>query len=541
MFTRRVCAGCAIALVAASAVAQEHQHGKGEKLGAVHFATSCNAEAQKQFDRAVALLHSFQFNHAIQGFNTALKNDPTCAIAHWGIALSQWSNPFAAGMKDNSQLRAGRESAERGRVAGAKTERERAYVAAVASLYSNFESTPQQARLLAYRDAMEGLSSKYPDDQEAQIFYALALAAAEEPTDKTYAARIKAGLILEELFRKEPDHPGLAHYIIHTYDVPSLAGKALIAAQRYSDIAPDAPHALHMPSHTFTRVGYWQNSIDSNRAAAAASRRMGQTAEELHASDYQVYAYLQTAQDQAARKVLEALPEIASRFDPRVVVSGAAGPDAGYFALAAIPARYAVERRDWQRAAELQPRETPFPYTDAIIWFARGMAAARLHDAVKAQASVAALQYIGKRLDKVNDSYWAGQAEIQRLEVNAWSSLAEGRKELALAMMKAAAEMEDGTEKKAITPGPLAPARELLGEMLLEINEPAQALEQFEATLNKEPNRFRALYGAARAAQLSGNREASRRYFSDLLKTCERADKPGRSELLEATKAVLGN
>src|SRR5262249_47734 len=200
-----------------------------------------------------------------------------------------------------------------------------------------------------------------------------------------------------------------------------------------------------------------------------------------------------------------------------------------------------VERRDWHRAAELQPRETPFPYTDAIIWFARGMAAARLHDAVKAQASVAALQDIGKRLDKVNDSYWAGQAEIQRLEVNAWSSLAEGRKELALPIMKAGGEMEDGTEKKAITPGPLAPARELLGEMLLEINEPAQALEQFEATLKKEPNRFRALYGAARAAQLSGNREASRRYFSALLKTCVRADKPGRLEVLEANKAVLGN
>src|SRR5215472_16681149 len=541
MFTKRVCAGCGIALVAASAVAQEPQHGKGEKLGAVHFATSCNAEAQKQFDRAVALLHSFQFNHAIQGLNTALKNDPTCAIAHWGIALSQWSNPFAAGMKDNSQLRAGRESAERGKVAGAKTERERAYLAAVGCLYSNFESTPQQARLLAYRDAMEGLASKYPGDQEAQIFYALALAAAEEPTDKTYAARIKAGLILEELFRKEPDHPGLAHYIIHTYDVPSLAGKALIAAQRYSDIAPDAPHALHMPSHTFTRVGYWQNSIDSNRAAAAASRRMGQTAEELHASDYQVYAYLQTAQDQAAREVLEALPEIASRFDPRVVVSGAAGPDAGYFALAAIPARYAVERRDWQRAVALEPRETPFLYPEAMTWFARGIAAARLHDAAKAQASVAALQDIGRRLDKANDSYWAGQVEIQRLEVNAWSSLAEGRKELALAMMKAAAEMEDGTEKKAITPGPLAPARELLGEMLLEINEPSQALEQFEATLKKEPNRFRALYGAAHAAQLSGNRDASHRYFSELLKTCEHADKPGRAEVLEANKAVARN
>src|SRR5439155_172981 len=248
-----------------------------------------------------------------------------------------------------------------------------------------------------------------------------------------------------------PDHPGLAHYIIHTYDVPSLAGKALVAARRYSDIAPDAPHALHMPSHTFTRVGYWQNSIDSNRAAAAASRRVGQTAEELHASDYQVYAYLQTAQDEAARKDIRT------------------------------------------------------------------------------------------RLEKAKESYWAGQAEIQGLEVNAWSSLAEGRKDLALTMMKSAAEMEDGTDKKAITPGPLVPARELLGEMLLEINQPAQALQQFEATLKKEPNRFRALHGAARAAQLSGNREASRKYFAELLKICERADKPGRAEVLEANKAVLGN
>jgi tetratricopeptide (TPR) repeat protein len=541
MFTRRVFGACAIALLAANGIAQERQHGTGEKLGAVHFSTSCNAAAQKEFDRAVALLHSFQFNQAIEGFNTALKSDPTCGIAHWGIALSQWSNPFAAGMKDNSQLRAGRESAERGKAAGARTERELAYIAAVARLYSSFESTPQQARLLAYRDAMEGLASKYSDDKEAQIFYALALAAAEEPTDKTYAARLKAGAILEKLFREEPDHPGLAHYIIHTYDVPSLAGKALVAARRYSDIAPDAPHALHMPSHTFTRVGYWQDSIDSNRAAAAASRRVGQTAEELHASDYQVYAYLQTAQDEAARKVLEALPEIASRFDATVVVSGAAGPDAGYFALAAIPARYAMERRDWQRAAELQPRETPFPYTDAITWFARGIGAARLRDVPKVQASVSALQDIRTRLEKAKNSYWAGQAEIQRLELVAWSSLAEGRKDLALATMKSAAEIEDGTDKKAITPGPLAPARELFGEMLLEFNQPAQALEQFEATLKKEPNRFRALYGAARAAQLSGSRETSRKYFAELLKICELADKPGRLELLEANKAVLGN
>jgi hypothetical protein len=541
VLTRRVFARWAIALLAASGVAQQHQHGKSEKLGAVHFATSCNPGAQKEFDRAVALLHSFQFNRAIQSFNAALKNDPTCGIAHRGIALSQWSNPFAAGMKASSQLQAGRESAERGKTAGARSERERAYIAAVASLYSNFESTPQQARLVAYRDAMEKLASKYSDDQEAQIFYSLALAASEEPTDKTYAARLKAGAILEKLFREEPDHPGLAHYIIHTYDVPPLAGKALTAARRYSDIAPDAPHALHMPSHTFTRVGYWQDSIDSNRAAAAASRRVAQTAEELHASDYQVYAYLQTAEDEAARKLLEALPEIASRFDPKVVVSGAAGPEAGYFALAAIPARYALERRDWRRAAELEPRQTLFPYTDAITWFARGIAAARLHDATKAQASVVALEDIRMRLEKAKDSYWAGQVEIQRLEVSAWSALAQGRKDVALTMMKSAAEMEDATDKKAITPGPLAPARELFGEMLLELKQPAQALEQFEATLKKEPNRFRALYGAARSAQLSGNREASRKYFAELLQICEHADKPPRAEVREANKAVSGN
>ena len=346
MFRAITIVACAIALTSASAAAQEHKHEGSENLGVVHFATSCNQGAQKELERAVALLHSFQFNHAIQGFNAALKSDPGCGIAYWGIALSQWSNPFAVGMKDKSQLQAGHESAQRGQATGAKTERERAYITAVAKLYADFGTTPQRTRVLAYRDAMENVAMKYPEDHEAQIFYALALAASEEPTDKSHSSRLKAGMILEELFREEPNHPGLAHYIIHTYDVPPLAQRALVAARRYSNIAPDAPHALHMPSHTFTRVGYWQDSIESNRAAAAASRREGQTAEELHASDYQVYAYLQTGQDEAARRLLESLPEIASRFDPKVLVSGAAPPSAGYFALAAIPARYAMERHD---------------------------------------------------------------------------------------------------------------------------------------------------------------------------------------------------
>ena len=523
--------------LAASCIAQEHQHGNSEKLGAVHFVTSCNDVAQKEFDRAVSLLHSFQFSRAIEGFNAVLGEDATCGIAFWGIALSDWSNPFAPGMKDKGQLQAGRESAERGKTLGAKTERERAYLASVGKLYSDFEGTPQRARSIAYRDTMREVAAKYPEDHEAQIFYALALTAAEDPADKTYAGRLQAGAILEKLFEQEPAHPGLAHYIIHTYDVPALAGRALVAARRYSEIAPDAPHALHMPSHTFTRTGYWQESIDSNLAAAAAARREGQTAEELHASDYEIYAYLQTGQDQAARRLLDSLPEIASRFDPKVLLSGAGGPSVGYFALAAIPARYALERQDWNQALQLPLRETPFPYTDAMTWFARGLGASRLGRTQAARESVTALKQIRERLLKAGDNYWAQQVEIQELEVEAWTALAEGKKEESLQRMRSAAELEDATEKSAVTPGPLAPARELLGEMLLERKEPAQALEQFKATLTKEPRRFRALYGAARAAQLSGSPEASQRYFGELLKVCERADKPGRADLLEGQRA----
>jgi len=516
----------------------EHQHAHGEKLGAVHFSTSCNQSAQTELNRAVALLHSFQFSRAIEGFNAVLEGDATCGIAYWGIALSDWSNPFAPGAKDPGQLRLGRESAERGTLVSAKTERERAYLAAVAKLYSNFESTPQQARLLAYRDAMGIVAAQYPQDPEAQIFYALALAAAEDPADKTYAGRLKAGAILERLFEEEPTHPGLAHYIIHTYDVPALAGKALLAAQRYAQIAPDAPHALHMPSHTFTRLGYWQDSIESNVAAAAAARREGQTAEELHASDYETYAYLQTGQDEAARRIVISLPEVASRFDPKAVVGGAAGPSVGFFALAAIPARYALERGDWQEAQRLVVRQTAFPYTDAITWFARGLGAARVGRAAAADEAVTALQRIQAGLAKSNEAYWARQVEIQERAVSAWAALARGDRQAALRRMRSAAELEDGTEKSAVTPGPLAPARELLAEMLLEVNEPGQAQEQFEATLEKEPRRFRSLYGAAHAAQLGGRRSASRKHFRDLLEVCAHPDKPARPELAEAERAV---
>jgi len=541
MVRGKLIAAILLTLVASSSRAQGHQHGNGEKLGTAHFATSCNEVAQKEFNRAVVLLHSFQFSRAIEGFNAVLGEDATCGIAYWGIALSDWSNPFAPGMKDKSQLQAGRESAERGKTVGERTQRERAYLAAVGKLYSDYESTPQRARLIAYRDAMGEVAAKYPEDHEAQIFYALAVAASEDPADKTYAGRLKAGAILEKLFEEEPTHPGLAHYIIHAYDVPALAERGLVAARRYSEIAPDAPHALHMPSHTFTRTGYWQESIDSNIAAAAAARHEDQTAEELHASDYEIYAYLQTGQDEAAGRIVNSLPEIASRFDPKAVLSGAGGPSVGYFALAAIPARYALERQDWKQAVRLALRETPFPYTDAMTWFTRGLGAARLGRTPAANESAAALQQIRERLLKAGENYWARQVEIQELAVRAWAALAEGKKEEALRQMMSAAELEDGTEKSAVTPGPLVPARELLGEMLLEANEPKQALEQFEATLKKEPGRLRALYGAAHAAQLSGSRDTSQRYFREMLKVCDHTDKPGRSEVIEAERAISRN
>jgi hypothetical protein len=524
--------------IAARGMTQEHQQGDGEKLGEVHFATSCNESAQSDFNRAVALLHSFQFSRAIDGFNAALREDPTCAIAYWGIAISDWSNPFAPGQKAKAQLQLGQQSSKRGQELVAKTERERAYLAAVGALYSDFENTPQRMRLLAYRDAMRRVAEKYPEDDEAWTFYALALAVAADPDDKTYADQLRAGAILEKLFAQEPTHPGLAHYIIHAYDVPALADRALAAAQRYAEIAPDAPHALHMPSHTCTRLGYWQESIDSNVAAAAAARRQGQTAEELHASDYETYAYLQTGQDEAAARIVAALPDMASRFDTKALLAGAGPPAAGYFALAAIPARYALERQDWRQAENLAVSETPFAYADAITWFARGLGAARSGHAVAANEAAAALRQIQERLSKANERYWAQQVEIQATSVSAWSALAVGKNQEALRQMESAANMEDATEKSPVTPGPLAPARELLGEMLLKVNKPVSALEQFEAVLKKEPRRFRSLYGAARAAQLSGNRNANAKYFRELLNVCAKSDTPGRSEIEEARHAL---
>jgi hypothetical protein len=405
-------------------------------------------------------------------------------------------------------------------------------------LFTDAGTVSQPARIAAYERAMGAVAAAYPDDREASIFWALALTAAAPPTDKTYANQLKAGAILERLLPEEPDHPGIMHYLIHTYDVPALAGRALDAARRYAAIAPSAPHALHMPSHIFTRVGAWQDSIDTNIASADAARRGSMTNEELHALDYMVYAYLQTGQDDAVRALLPRLDALAAQVDPTKITGAASGP-AGAFALAAIPARWTLERRDWSAAARLEPQSSQFAYTEAMTYFARALGASHTGALDDARRASAALDDIQKKLAGSGDLYWAEQVAIERDGAKAYLVLAEGRTDEALATMRATALREDATEKNAVTPGPLAPARELLGDMLLETKQPSAALVEYEATLKKEPNRFRAISGAARAAAESGDQEMARRYYAQLLQITAKADSPGRPELAEA-KRVTG-
>jgi len=521
-------------LISVGGAAQEHDHG-GNKLGTVAFSTSCTSAAQSPFNRAVALLHSFEFGRAIDEFGATLAADPSCAMAEWGIAMSRWGNPFGIGVRPVPALRLGTEAVQRARTIGFKTQRERQYVDAVAHLYESVDAASQPGRLGRYRDSMAALSASYPDDAEGEIFYALSIAAvaASSPLDPSFAAPLKAGAILERLFAQMPEHPGLAHYIIHSYDYPPLAGRALEAARRYARIAPDSPHARHMPSHTFTRVGSWQESVDANIASGEASRRAGVVGEELHTMDYRIYAYLQMAQDANARAIVEALPDVAGRYRPDGN-SGATPPFAAYFAMAAIPARFAVERGAWSDAAALVPKPTDYPFTEAVTHLANALGAGHTGNREIVTRAVEALTNIAERLRRQNEAYWAEQTDIQRHEAVAWLAWVDKRPDDALAELRAAAAIEDHTEKSAVTPGPLVPAREMLGEFLLELKQPAQAMKEFAATLAREPNRFRSLYGAAKAASLSGDRASARAYFAQMMKICEQADTPARRELIEA-------
>ena len=493
----------AVALLSWPLYAANAQAAAGEQLGTVHFATSCAPEVASTFDHAVALLHSFEFGGSIRAFNDVLGADSTCAMAYWGIALSRWSNPMAPGDRPLSQLQLGRQAALLAtRLSAHASEREAGYIHAVRQLYDDYEHANQHARVVAYEHAMNELVVQQSADTEAMIFHALALTASASPADKTYANQLKAGSILESLWVKQPNHPGLAHYIIHSYDYPPLAEKARAAALRYASIAPSAAHALHMPSHTFTRLGMWEESANANARSMEVAMHGGSIAEALHASDYAMYADLQMGKEAEAKAILEGLPALAARFDPNAV-TGAAPGSAGVFALAAIPARWALERGAWGEAAALEPTASAYPYAEAMTYFARALGSARTGDMARARASADSLASIEGRLRANGEAYWAEQVAIEHLEARGWIGLAEHHEGEALLLMREAVAREDATEKSAVTPGPLAPARELLGDMLVELKRPAEARAEYRATLGKEPGRRRAL----RAVSGTGTRD----------------------------------
>ena len=513
-----------VLILASSGMSQEkHEHagGKPEKLGTVHFPVSCGDETQMQFDRAVALLHSFWYSEANKAFADIAKKEPNCAMAYWGIAMTLyhplWESP------DSTSLRNGWAAILKAKAAGSPTDGERDYIAAIEVFYKDSDKLDHRARALTYEKAMERLYQKYPEDREAAIFYALALNGTALPTDKTFANQKKAGAILEKVFSEQLDHPGVAHYIIHSYDYPPLASQALTAARRYAKIAPSSPHALHMPSHIFTRLGLWQESIESNIASASAAKANHLVGDQLHAMDYMVYAYLQGAQDREANRILEERNAIL-KYNP--------GSMAGSYAVVAIPARYAIERGQWSDAALLEVGEGN-PAMNAITYFARGIGAARSGDTLSARRNIEKLDKIHDALIQTKNNYLGIQVAIQRRAVAAWLAHGEGKDDEALALMRSSAELESSTEKHPVTPGPIIPSRELVGDLLLELHQPGQALQEFETSLLASPNRFHGLYGAAKAAELSGDKEKATSYYTKLVEICSHADSD-RPELREA-------
>jgi tetratricopeptide (TPR) repeat protein len=522
---------------ATSTFAASPQTGE-QQLGHVSFPVSCTPAAQQQFLRAVAILHSFWYEEAIKAFTSVTETDPGCAMGYWGVAMSHWTPLW--GPPTQVALKAGAAAVAKAQSIGGNTERERDYIEAIAVFYRDSDKSDHRTRSVAYEKAMEQVHARNPEDREAAVFYALALDATASPSDKTYGNQKTAAAILEKIFLEQPDHPGVAHYLIHSYDSAPLADHGVAAAICYSKIAPAVPHALHMPSHIFTRLGQWQNSIESNRAAAEAGQtyalqQFGEGvawAESLHAMDYLEYAHLQLAQDDEARKVAE-----------RVMSFHKAVPEAqaAAYALAAVPARYAVERRDWARAAELALPATAFswdkfPWTPAMITFARALGAARTGNFDAAQAEIDRLASARDALNE-KDKYWASQVEVQRRAATAMLAFARGNREDAVREMRAAAEFEGSMEKSPVTPGAIVPTRELLADLLLEVNSPAEALIEYERTLATEPNRLRSIYGAARAAERSGDFSKARTYYQRLAALGGEAE-TNRPEIAEARAYV---
>ncbi|MGA2055277.1 MAG: hypothetical protein ABSG88_08185 [Bradyrhizobium sp.] len=499
-----------------------------QKLGKVHFATTCNEVAQRRFDRAMRYQHSFWYAESKEIYEEAIKADANCAIAYWGIALSLLNNPHGAIPAPNLPL--GLSAIEKAKEIGANSERERDYIDALSVMYVDYDKLPQQARVQSYLKKMETLAAKYPDDDEAQIFYAITLNVAASPADKTYANQLKGAAILEPIWQRQPMHPGVAHYLIHLYDYPPIAAKGLTAALRYSKIAPQAPHAQHMPSHIFTRVGYWKESIAANLASARAAEASHEAGEHLHADDYMVYAYLQLGQDREARNVIDQIETITP------------GPDSfgGAFSRAAAPARYVMERGDWKGAAQLDIKPNNFPQVMAITYFARAIGAARSGNPSATRLDADKLTEIRDQLRAARNDYWAGQVDVQAQTANAWILYAGAKYDEALAAMSAAADAEDRTEKAPVTPGPLMPARELYGFMLLDRGMAKEALAAFEATKAKEPNRFNGYVGAAKAAQALGDTAAAKANYEKLLTLASGSDSD-RPTLAAARTFVASN
>jgi tetratricopeptide (TPR) repeat protein len=456
----------ALSLAAAGAAFAQ----SGDQLGKVEFPNSCSPAVQEKFLRGVAMLHSFYYSAAQRAFQEVAAEDDSCVIAAWGYASILMQNPLQGVGATPDGAQQAQAAIDKGRRIGAKTQRERDYLEAVAAYYEDFASRSERARQLARAKAYEALAARYPDDDEAQIFYALYLAATQLPSDQSYSAYRKAAGILEKQFAKHPDHPGVAHYLIHSYDAPPLA-------------------ALHMPSHIFTRVGAWADSAATNRRSATVAEKGNEPGEALHAMDYMTYAYLQLARDGDARKTLD---------EARTVTGIKPGAAAAPYALAAMPARYALERGAWAEATKLVPSPSKYPFTEAMTHFARALGAARSGDPDAAQKEVERIAVLRDELKAAKNEYWANEVEVMRLASLAWVSLAQKKSNEALGLMRQAADIEDKSEKNIVTPGRLLPARELLGDMLLELKRPAEALVEYEASQQREPNRYRGLYGAGR-------------------------------------------
>jgi tetratricopeptide (TPR) repeat protein len=512
---------------------EEHHHSPVEKIGKVRFSISCSKQAQRQFNRAVAWLHSFEYEEAERAFQQIARADSGCAMAQWGVAMSLyhqlWAPPTAA------DLAKGARAVNEAKRIGAKTKRERDYINAIGLFYENSQRIDHRTRTGQYERAMQQVYQRYPRDREAAVFYALALnasALAATPMDKTYAKQKKAAVMLNRVLRLEPEHPGVSHYLIHSYDYPQLASYALAASRSYSKIAPSSAHALHMPSHIFTRLGLWDENVESNIRSENAAKEYarqnhlaGAWDEQLHAMDYLAYAYLQQARDSEAQKVLDELRSI-KKTEPETFKVA--------YSFAAIPARVALERRNWSEAAALkiEPSEFPwknFPWAEAIIHFARAIGLLRESNITQARTEIDRLAEIQKQLAGSKNGYdWATQVEIQRQVAEAWLAKADGKRADALERMRAAADLEDSTDKHPVTPGAVLPARELLGDLYLELNQPSKALIEYERSLQDSPNRLNGLYGAGRSAELAGHSVKSRQYYNKLIKICERGENSRR-------------